>query len=205
MGFRNAVNFFIGLVFIISALVGVYLVARAAFQGFASLETGTASAVAATGGAVLLAIINHAAQRYLDRRRDIEARQRERKIEIYQRFMRFWFDFLLSKENRNARAKGEQNIESVLPELNEITQQLILWGSDRVLKSYSDFRRYITSESENRSHVQTLALFEVMLYEFRKDLGHSNRKLEERDILALFVNDVDKLKPNSDPAITDER
>lgn len=194
---RNTLNALVGLLFVVSAALGAYLVARAIWGGFTSLESGTASAVAAAAGAVLLAIINIVAQRYVDRRRDIEARQRDKKIELYQKFMTYWFNLLLSLEDHKARAGGAPKLEVVGTELNDITQQLILWGSDGVLKAHSDFRRLISSTEREPHHAETLLKFEAVLYQFRKDLGHSNRKLKERDILALFVNDVDKLDPPS--------
>lgn len=193
MRFRTTINFLVGLLFIASAGFGIYLVVRAVWVGFTSLETGVASAVAAAAGAVLLAVINLTAQRYLDRRREIEARQRDKKIDLYQNFVKLWFDLLLSQESREARAEGMQNVEKYVPELNDITQQLILWGSDDVLKSYSDFKRHTTSSPQNQNRIRTITMFEDLLYEFRRDLGHNNRSLKERDVLALFINDIDKL------------
>lgn len=197
MGVRNAINAAVGLLFIVSVGFGVYLLTRAIWGGFTSLETGTASAVAAAAGAVLLAIVNLVAQKYVDRRRDIEARQRERKIKVYQRFLKFWFEFLLSPENRKARAQGRQNVEEVAPELNDITQQLILWASDSTLKAHSDFRRLLSDTKRKPRPTEVMLKFERLLYQIRKDLGHNNRSLKERDVLALFINDVDEIDSSS--------
>lgn len=193
MTLRTTINSLVGMLFIASAGFGIFLIVRAAWVGFTSLETGVASAVAAAAGAILLAVINLTAQRYLDRRREIEARQRDKKIDLYQNFVKLWFGVLISPESIKARAEGVQNVEKYIPELNDITQQLILWGSDGVLKSYSDFKRYISSSSQSKNHIQILTMFEDLLYEFRRDLGHNNRSLKERDILAVFINDIDKL------------
>lgn len=190
---RAAVNTLIGLLFVVSAAFGVYLIAQAIWEGFSTLEGGVASAVVAAAGAVLLAIINIVAQRYVERRREIEVRQRDKKIDLYQQFTKFWFEFLLSPENRRARAEGTHDVTASVPEMNNLTQQIILWGSDGVLKRYSDLRRHITNPEHNQDHVKTMLLFEKVLSALRKDLGHSNQGLKERDILALFINDVDKL------------
>jgi hypothetical protein len=148
----------------------------------------------AAAGAVLLAIVNLVAQRYVDRRRDIEARQREKKIEVYVGFQRFWFDFLLSPESRKARSEGRQNFDEIAPKLNEITQEMILWASPGVLKAQSDFRRLISNSKKKPPPEQVMLQFEKVLYEIRKDLGHGKGRMKERDVLALFIYDVDEME-----------
>ena len=64
-------------------------------------------------------------------------------------------------------------------------------GSDGVLKSYSDLHRHSADPNQSKDTVKATLLFEALLYELRKDLGHGNRRLKERDILALFIGNVD--------------
>lgn len=190
---RSTVNTIVGLLVVVSAGLGVFLIVRAIVAGFSSLQVGVSSAIVASAGAVLLAITNVVVQRVVEKRREIEARQRDKKVELYQQFTKFWFDMVLSTKNRKTGAEGTMEFESLLPEMNELTQQMILWASDGVLKSYSEFRRYVTTPDAHTDPMRTMLLLERLLLEFRKDLGYSNRGLKERDVLALFVNDVDRM------------
>lgn len=193
MGNRSPGSLLVGTLFVGSATVALFLILRALLSGFSTLDEGESAAIVAAAGAILLAIINIVAQRFIERRREVEARQREKKIALYQQFVKFWFDFLLSPESRKARAEGQQDIPRLLPEMNDLTQQIILWASDGVLKRYSAFRRHLTNPKLAADHVATMVLFEKLLLEFRKDLGYANQGIEERDILALFINDIDRL------------
>lgn len=44
----------------------------------------------------------------------------------------------------------------------------------------------------SKPNVSTLFLFEDVLFSLRGDIGHSNKGLSQGDLLALFVNDIDK-------------
>lgn len=41
-----------------------------------------------------------------------------------------------------------------------------------------------------------MLIYEQMLLNIRKDLGHQNQSLKSGSILGIFVNDVDKLHSN---------
>jgi len=125
---RQTVNFLVGLLFVLSAALGLFLVARAIWAGFTSLEGGVATATVGAAGAVLLATVNNAAQRYADRRREIEERQRAQKLELYQRFMEFWFEVLFSNGNRETTDEVGQDSKRSQSDMNYLKQQMILWG-----------------------------------------------------------------------------
>jgi hypothetical protein len=74
---------------------------------------------------------------------------------------------------------------------NKFTQQLLIWGSDGVVKQWSELRR-LTINASDASNFNNMFEFEKLLYEIRKDIGHKNKGLNKGDLLGLFINDLDK-------------
>lgn len=94
------------------------------------------------------------------------------------------------------RQSPSQASPNVTPEIvdamNKFNRQVILWGSDGVIREVATFRRMAQGGDEGR---QVLALQKMgyVLLEMRRDLGHANKKISPREVLSLFVNDTDTI------------
>ncbi|NET42053.1 MAG: hypothetical protein F6K15_09085 [Okeania sp. SIO2B3] len=73
-----------------------------------------------------------------------------------------------------------------------MTPDLILWASDDVLNLYIKLKQISRSDTENSSD-NPIKLFSSMLLAMRKDLGHQNNQLNEKNILGIFVIDIENL------------
>ncbi len=71
---------------------------------------------------------------------------------------------------------------------SKFTQKLILWGSDNVLKEYSTLLKEFQSSNNKPAHL--MLVFEKLLYAIRSDVGHGNKGLGQRDLLTLFIKDI---------------
>jgi hypothetical protein len=69
------------------------------------------------------------------------------------------------------------------------TEKLTIWGSDGVIKSWRALRLSAVAGVEG---ADMLFLYENLLMEIRKDLGHKNQGFKKGTLLGLFVNDIDK-------------
>ena len=122
------------------------------------------------------------------KRREIEAEHREKKSEIYEKFMEFWLGTLL-------REKLEQSPVTqveIFQFFQSFNQKMIVWGSDEVLKQYLAFRAS-SQESDTLPPMQILEELEVLMFTMRVDLGHANKNLQKHDLLRLFINDLDEI------------
>jgi len=75
----------------------------------------------------------------------------------------------------------------------EFIPKLIVWGDERVMKSFCVFRDTAVNNPTPSSEI--LFIFEGLLLKIRKDLGHKDRSLKRGDILGLFITDIEKYLP----------
>lgn len=118
----------------------------------------------------------------------IRNEQKPKKIEIYDKVIKFFFDSILaSKLGRESKTEQE-----LVQGFSDMTPDLILWASDDVLNLYIKFRQ-VTDNDMQHSLNNPIILFGQMLLAMRKDLGHQNDKLNEISILGTFVTDAKNL------------
>lgn len=135
----------------------------------------------------------------------IEQEHRNRKRPAYERFMAFWFVVFSGNRPGGTPLSQDEIIES----LNTFTRKVIVWGSPEVVRTYSQFRNkallaaalqgaaetpQATEASKAFAHaamVDALKSFEKLLFAIRADLGHTTGELKERELLRLFVSDLD--------------
>lgn len=75
--------------------------------------------------------------------------------------------------------------------------RLMTWGSDRVIREWSDLqRKFRNSENDSVAPAQLLFDLEHFLLTMRKDLGHDNAGMRTGDLLRAIVKDVDDFLPS---------
>lgn len=188
--FLNFINIVLG--FILIALMGWGIIAflRLYWRSVTSLEPNLASAIIAASATMIVAVLTVVIAKYYERKQEIENQQREKKIEVYEQFMEKWFDKLLVMSQNKDKSKNVLDDEEFVQFLSEFTRKLILWGSNSVVKKYSFFRQGSLAPEQNSSPYAILYNFEQVLFEIRKDIGHSNQTLKSGDLLTLFINDL---------------
>lgn len=127
--------------------------------------------------------------RYLEKRKLIEQQIREQKIPVYEEFMEFFFKLF-----KNAKDKKYIDSKESVDFFWKMHEKSILWLSDKTFKSYINWKntssRFADIENKTQEeNMKMLLLFEQLLLNFRKDIGHKNEYLESGDILSLFIND----------------
>jgi hypothetical protein len=153
---------------------------------------GVSAAILTAAVPVTLGLVGQFVSSDRQNRREIEARLRERKSAVYEEFIRFWMDLMMLKEKRE---KLVQNQSQLLEEMNNLSKPMMLWASNEVVRSYSEFRRKSSSADSNvqeRDSIDTLIRFEQMLLLMREDMGHDPGALRQFDLLSFFVNDIHK-------------
>ncbi len=197
MHIRRGAEFQIGLIALLFfAAIAVYVVIRV-------LPFGAPPALVTAALTVASALVVQAMTSASQRRREIEADQRKEKAQVYEAFMTLWFDDMmlpgLLEKNRADKAGRVQ--DDLIRKMGNFTKKAILWGSDDVVKEYSSYRKMLTGQtaSDPKPLDPKLAGLERLFFAFRKDLGYRNRGLAQRDLLALFINDLHEPTAGSIP------
>ena len=72
--------------------------------------------------------------------------------------------------------------EEMFDDIQKFQKKLMLWGSNRVIRSWIDFRA-----NANSNETRTLFYMENILYAIRKDMGYKN--LGKGKLLSMSIND----------------
>jgi hypothetical protein len=71
----------------------------------------------------------------------------------------------------------------------KFNNDLLLWGSPKVITSWIEMMRQTEAGITDS---QATMLQRNLLRAIRKDLGQFDRKLDDRDLMRLLVNDIDE-------------
>ena len=173
-----------GLCYFAYLLIALFVNALSKVNGeYAIVVIG---AVLTIVSSVVLKILSHNYEKRNDERRSL----RGKKEEVYKELIEFFFKVIAS-EKLGKKPPNEQDINLFM---NDFTQKLIIWGSDKVVNSFIIFRNRSLSGIKPE---RVLFLFEALLLEIRKDFGHKNKGIKQGDILSLFITDIDKYRNES--------
>lgn len=176
----------IGLAIIISIIYGLYLLVTYLFVVFTSLQKEVSAAIIAAMSTIIVSVLSITFGKYYERKRIIEQELREKKIPMYEEFIEFYFNVLMSKKITGKEITQKEMVRF----FNKFTQKLTVWGSDEVVSLWSNFRRKTVENPHNTK--ENIFEFEKLLLAIRKDTGHKNKNIKQGDLLGLFINDIDK-------------
>jgi hypothetical protein len=83
------------------------------------------------------------------------------------------------------------NDGEMIKKFGSLTENVIVWGSDAVLKEFGEFR-VASLQTQTAGPLATLATLEDLMLAIRRDLGYRNSKIERGDLLRLFINDLEQ-------------
>jgi hypothetical protein len=143
-----------------------------------------AATVAPVGSVTSLAV-----GRYYERKKIIEQEIRAQKTAVYEGLLEVWTQMFLGDkmDNRTTGADGELTPEFVRKTI-AVNRGLVIWSNQEVLSRWSRLRRLAAVKGSDI--VDYVASLEVLMRSIREDIGHSNRKLAQGDIMGLFINDI---------------
>ncbi len=135
-------------------------------------------------------------------KRDILMKLRDQKVGPYEDFLSYWMDMLMLPESREQWSTGIVDQKQLVRDMTRISKPLLLWASNDVVRAYSEFKSSASHPVPNdyspvqqtSRHMETLLLFEQFVFRMREDVGHDPDGSKQYDILAFFVNDLDKYK-----------
>jgi len=186
---KTVTLFVITLAAILGTGYGLFRFVHFLFSGIFSLEANLAAAIIATAATVIVSVFGIVINQQQLKNREIAESHRPQKIELYMEFM----NNIIIKTLQLTKKEGTDflNNQDVKKEMESFFQQftgdLIVWGSPKVIKAYTNFRNF-------GEQPQILLKLDDMLRAIRQDLGHSNRGIKKGDLICLFLSDPEKLK-----------
>ena len=188
---RQTVSLVLGLVFLIGVAYGFFVAAKAIIEVVRSLDSNIAVAIISAAALVLVSVLSIVLGNVYNTRTLIQKEHRDKKIPVYEDLIKFTFRMLMGTKTGTAPTEKETS-----EFMSDFTQRIMVWGSDDVLAAWAKLRRFSLDElAKTREPMEPVFLYEDLIKTIRRDLGHKNKGLERGDVLALFVNDIDKYIP----------
>jgi hypothetical protein len=186
------INMLIGIMIIIAGVVAAIFLVRVIIRGIGIGATQLAEAANSLDAVVIVALVTGALSitgvitssivakviEYKQKRNEYLFQKRE---EPYAKFIESIY-----KSIRNVKEKNYPDNE-MMNDIFEFSQQLTLWGSNRVIKKWIKFR---TATMSLMTPEEIMFMTEDILFEIRKDMGQ--RKMKKGNLLSFFVNDIKK-------------
>lgn len=172
----------------VAMVVGALLLGFGIWQALTALAPEVGAAFLLAAGTAIASVLAVVLSKWWERRVEIGQEHRKQKIPVYEYFMGFWFDLLIS-----GKVGADEVADKEMADFNrEFTKQLITWGADEVLREYVAFRRKALALEKGVSATEGVLAFEKLLRAIRADLGHGNKGLAPGDLLSLFITDIDE-------------
>lgn len=178
----------IGLLFFAAFAYGIFLTVRGAARILTSMDSDLAVAIITAAAMAFVSVLSIVLGKAYEARSLVQKEHREKKIPVYEDLIKFMFRILIGVKTGDAPTEKE-----ILDFMSDFNQRIMVWGSDDVLAAWVSWKRIATNEAEVKANpMQLMLLYEQLILTIRRDLGHKNKKLNEGDILALFIKDIDQ-------------
>ena len=98
------------------------------------------------------------------------------------------FEFMFSQTADNRESLTEDELTEIF---QEMTPKLVVWGSQDVIKAWNHIREY---DWKNAEGVEMLEPWENLMIAIRDDMGNKSGKLENKELLRVFVSDLSQYR-----------
>lgn len=171
---KNRLNSIFGFALLILIIWGVYWVASTIWDTLLTIDTKLAVSLLTAATTVMVATMTVVVGKYLERKKEIESHFREKKVEIYDEFLKEFFKIFFSEDDGANQPKGGE--DELVKFLQEWQRKMVLWGGSEVLQIYIKWKNYMASKEPD---AQTVFLMGKFFKALRKDVGLSNRSLDD--------------------------
>lgn len=175
-------------------LLGIFLLLLLyASAGLISVFEGASDSVKAASISALVGVFTFVIGRYLEQKRELKQKVNQEKIRVYEKFFDIFFGMFNKKED-----ESEHEVEKkLLLEIREFQKELLLWGSDAVIKAWLDFMSAAPKfdfSDEQRKHAslaEALRVSGAIMIAMRKDVGYPFSSIRELEFAKLILRQGD--------------
>jgi len=178
---KKTITAFFGFLIIGIIIYIIYWLGSNIVEQFKLLDPKTAIAILTAATTIFASTIAVVLGKYYERQKEIEAHYREKKILIYDEFLKEFFN-LMELGNKD---EGQDKFVNFL---REWQRKMILWGGQDVLSQYL---KWMTHLKTNEPDAKTMYITEDFFREIRKDLGHKSNKLDKGSFIYLLLQNTE--------------
>lgn len=178
----------LGFALLGAILYGGYLLIAKLWSIFSTVAPKLAVGIVAASATVIVSLISVLVSKHLERKAQILAHLREKKVPTYEKIINFIFSLTFAEK----LGKKQPTEKEMIKFMAEVTQELVIWGSDEMIDAFYKFRMKSIDNANGAQQEPNEILFTVesLLLAIRKDLGHKNKNMPKGKLLGLFVNDL---------------
>jgi len=178
-------------------LIGLLIIVVVFVISNSQLSNDISVAIITASATVFVAVFSAVSARNAEKAQQIEQQLREKKTPIYESLIQIAFEVMYESKNKSDEQKNKSATVSSkttstdpnpIIQLQKLTPHLIVWGTDRVLKSWVKFRE-ISSEPNKHTPQAIMYALEDVMREIRLDLGLKDNVLKRGNLLGVFIND----------------
>ncbi len=122
------------------------------------------------------------------REREIEEAHRQRKVEIYNDFLKLVSSFMQgSNSSNNKKAPTGQKM---LNEFEKFQNGILLWGGPKVILAFLEYRK---KSDGNHDSLEIFISVDKLYKELREDIGLSNKGLDSLETVQMYLSDPSEI------------
>ena len=167
------------------------------FSWFSEAKADVKLSIVSAVLTALAAIITVLIAKKKEKEADFQRAQYQDKLSTYLSFVENVIaKFFLSpiskfKSEKEKKQYEEEKLATQIRGIQDFTKNAILWGDGSVIHETSRWLEILRNQNPP-DVIAAMKQIEPVLKAIREDLGHSNKKIEEGDILRLFIVDYDE-------------
>lgn len=185
---QNKKQMVLGFALLGVLLYGGYILIAKLWSIFSTVDPKLGVGIVAASSTIIISLVSVLISKHLDRKAQIFAHLREKKVPIYEKIINFIFSLTFAEK----LGKKQPTEKEMMKFMAEVTQELVIWGSDEMIDAFYKFRMKSIDSANGTEQNPNEILFTVesLLLAIRKDLGHKNKNMPKGKLLGLFVNDL---------------
>lgn len=184
---RQRLSLILGVIILLGIGAGVYFLAIQVWEQFRVLKPEIAVGIVSACATIIVATSTVVLGSQLERNKEIEVHYRDKKTEIYDDFLREFFEMFV----RNERSSDSDDVdEEMVAFLREWQRKMMLWGSQDVILKYTEWKKNLQLGNPS---AKSIFLMEEFFAEMRRDLGHKNNKLPKGTLAGFILRDTSVL------------
>ena len=177
-------NAFLGLIILILLGIGSYFLIKLVGVGILKFLEKLIDFSSKLDAVIIVAlitaivtIVSGIISKFIDYKQKRSEYLSQKREEPYAEFINVYY-----KMQEKVSKHEEYQPDEMFEDIQKFQKKLMLWGSNRVVKAWIDFRTNTSSDSSN-----VLFYMENILYAIRKDMGYRN--LGKGKLLSMTIND----------------
>ena len=144
-------------------------------------QPGLAGSVLTAATTVIISTMTLVAGRYLERKRELEALHRDKKIPISGKFLGGIYETF---QSTGKNKKGDE--KRILNLFLEWQREITLWGGSDVVGVYNEGK---SARKNNEPNAKTVFMTEDLILAIRKELGHDNIGIKKGAFVHMILRE----------------